>query len=415
MTKMGAEICARVDQLGEISAEPGRLTRLFLSPEQKRASDLVMGWMRDAGMTARIDAIGNVIGRYEGDRAGLPALLLGSHLDTVRDAGKYDGMLGVVTAIACVDHLHRQHRRLPFAIEIIGFSDEEGARFGAALLGSRAVAGTFDAAALDCRDAAGITMRAAMTDCGFDPALIPSASRRAEEILAYVELHIEQGPVLEREGLPVGCVTSINGATRLKITLAGQAGHAGTVPMTYRRDALAGAAECILAVESACAGVPGLVGTVGMIEARPGATNVIPGQSVFTLDVRAPVDATREAAIARLNTNLPEIARRRGLAIATERLHESPATPCAPWLMAQIRRASDGEGIAAYDLPSGAGHDGMAMRAVADIGMIFVRCRAGISHNPAEAITIADAEIGARVLLGFITSFRPREDAQPGG
>jgi allantoate deiminase len=415
MTEMGAEICARVDQLGEISAVPGRLTRLFLSPEQKRASDLVMGWMRDAGMTARIDAIGNVIGRYEGDRAGLPALLLGSHLDTVRDAGKYDGMLGVATAITCVDRLHRQHRRLPFAIEIIGFSDEEGARFGAALLGSRAVAGTFDAAALDCRDGGGITMRAALTDCGFDPALIPSASRRAEEILAYVELHIEQGPVLEREGLPVGCVTSINGATRLKITLAGQAGHAGTVPMTDRRDALAGAAECILAVESACAGVPGLVGTVGMIEARPGATNVIPGQSVFTLDVRAPVDATREAAIARLNTNLPEIARRRGLAIATERLHESPATPCAPWLMAQIRRAIDGEGITAYDLPSGAGHDGMAMRAVADIGMIFVRCRAGISHNPAEAITIADAEIGARVLLGFITSFRPREDAQPGG
>src|SRR6266849_1422267 len=214
---MGETICARVDELAAITAEPGKLTRVFLSPEQRRASDLVLGWMRDAGMTARLDAIGNVVGRYEGQQPGLPALVFGSHLDTVRDAGKYDGMLGVVTAISCVAALRQEGTRLPFAIEVIGFSDEEGVRFGATMLGSRAVAGTFDPTLLECRDDDGTTMAAALRAFGLDPAAIGQAAKRREDVLAYAELHIEQGPVLERQGLPVGCVTSINGAARFKV------------------------------------------------------------------------------------------------------------------------------------------------------------------------------------------------------
>jgi allantoate deiminase len=408
MTEFGAEIHARLDRLAQISAEAGHLTRLFATEEQARASACVTEWMGAAGMSARIDAIGNVIGRYEGTSPGLPALMLGSHLDTVRDAGRYDGMLGVVSAIACVDALNRRQRRLPFAIEIVGFSDEEGARFGAALLGSRAMTGTFDPAVLDCRDADGISMRDAMAQAGLDPKGIAGAARKRDDLLAYIELHIEQGPVLEHKGLPVGCVTSINGATRLKVTLTGQAGHAGTVPMADRRDALAGSAEAILAVESLCAERPDLVGTVGMIEARPGAGNVIPGLAAFSVDVRAPEDAVRLDAVARLSAVFEEITRRRRLVLAIERVHESAAAPCAPWLMAQISRAIAGEGVAVCELPSGAGHDGMALCAIADIGMIFVRCAGGVSHNPAEAITIADADIGARVLLAFIEGFQPQ-------
>jgi allantoate deiminase len=410
-TGLGAEICARIDRLAALSAEPGRLTRLFLSPEQKETSALVGTWMRAAGMAVRIDAIGNVVGRREGARPGLPALMLGSHLDTVRDAGRYDGMLGVVTAIACVERLNRAGARLPFAVEVIGFADEEGTRFGAPYLGSRAVAGTFDPAALALGDAAGVTMRAAMAQYGLDADAIPRAARLRDELLAYVELHIEQGPVLERMALPVGCVTGISGATRLRVRLSGEAGHAGTVPMADRRDALAGAAEAILAVERLCTGTPGLVGTVGMIEAAPGAINVIPGAAMLSVDMRSPDDRVREATLAALGAELRALAGRRGLALALDRLSDSKAAPCAPWLVAQIHDAIAALGVSVHDLPSGAGHDAAPMSAVADIGMIFVRCERGVSHHPAEAITVADADMGARVLLRVIEGFR----AQRGG
>src|ERR1700722_18872231 len=247
---MGPDIYRRIDELAAISESPDNLTRVFLSPEQARASDLVLSWMQGAGMAAHVDAIGNVVGRYEGVWPGLPALLLGSHLDTVRDAGKYDGMLGVVTAIACVDRLNRAGRRLDFAIEIIGFSDEEGVRYGTTMLGSEAVAGTFDVAALARADSLGITMEQALRNYGLDPAAIATAAHRRDDVLAYVEFNSEQGPVLEGWGLPVGCVTSISGATRYEVTIGGQAGHAGTVPMPARKDALAAAAECILAIEA---------------------------------------------------------------------------------------------------------------------------------------------------------------------
>ena len=239
----------RCDALGRLSELPGGLTRVFLSAEQARANELVLGWMRKAGMAARLDAIGNCVGRYEGERPGLPCLMLGSHLDTVRDAGKYDGMLGVIAAIECVGALHANAVRLPFAIEVVGFGDEEGVRFGSTLLGSRAVAGTFDPALLDKQDANGVAMRDALRGFGLDPAKIAAEARRPRDVLAYAELHIEQGPVLEAEGLATGVVTAINGGNRFSIELTGMAGHAGTVPMRLRRDALAAAADVVLAVE----------------------------------------------------------------------------------------------------------------------------------------------------------------------
>src|SRR5690349_3637612 len=267
----GARILERCDALARCSENPDGLTRVYLSAEQRDAGALVLRWMQEAGMSARLDAAGNVVGRYEGARPGLPCLMLGSHLDTVRDAGKYDGMLGVVGAIECVAALSARAARLPFALEVVGFADEEGVRFNVTLLGSHAVAGTFDPAHLDRTDAAGKTMREALADFGLDAAGITAAARRRDEVLAYVELHIEQGPVLEAEGLPVGVVTAINGGNRLAIELSGMAGHAGTVPMSLRRDALAAAAECVLAVERIAASESQLVGTVGKIEASPGA------------------------------------------------------------------------------------------------------------------------------------------------
>ena len=397
----------RCDALARLSELPGGLTRVYLSAEQRAANDLALGWMRDAGMEARVDAIGNVVGRYEGERPGLPCLMLGSHLDTVRDAGKYDGMLGVVAAIECVASLSARGKRLPFAIEVIGFADEEGVRFGSTLLGSRAVAGTFKPEVLDNVDANGVSMRAAMRESGLDPERIAQAGHRREDVLAYAELHIEQGPVLEAEGLAVGVVTAINGATRLAVEVEGFAGHAGTVPMNLRRDALAVAAECVLAIERRCSSVPELVGTVGKLETLPGAVNVIPGKVRFTIDIRSPRDPERLAAFSEVVAELQAIAKRRGVSIKVTKTHEGGVAKCAPWLQEQIGAAIEAEGIAVRKLPSGAGHDGMAMVELCDIGMLFVRCDKGISHNPAEAITAADAELGARVLLRFIENFRP--------
>jgi allantoate deiminase len=410
---LGTEIVSRINQLGAISETSEHLARIFLSPEHRVAADLIMSWMKDAGMAAHLDAIGNVCGRYEGGRPGLPCLMLGSHYDTVRDAGKWDGPLGVITAIACVADLNRRGVRLPFAIEIVGFADEEGVRFASTLLGSRAIADTFDQSVLDARDANGLTMREAMVQFGLDPSGISAAARKRGDLHAYVELHIEQGPVLEQQNLPVGVVTAISGATRLAANLAGMAGHAGTVPMALRRDALAGAAECIVAVEQFCAADgAGLVGTIGVINAMPGATNVIPGRVYFTLDIRAPEDQHRKQAVAAIVQRIEAIAERRDLSLQIDVTHENRTVPCAPWLKAQMADAVAAEGYGVFELPSGAGHDGMAMIDIADVAMLFVRCRGGISHNPAEHVEPADADAGARVLLRFIEHFRPPEAAK---
>jgi allantoate deiminase len=407
---LGDEIVGRIDQLATISETPEHLARIFLSPEHRTAADLILAWMREAGMAAHLDAIGNVCGRYEGDRPGLPCLMLGSHYDTVRDAGKWDGPLGLISAISCVADLNRRGRRLPFAIEVIGFADEEGVRFASTLLGSRAVAGTFDESVLNTRDHGGISMRDALVKFGLDPEHIAAAARARRELHAYVELHIEQGPVLEQQNLAVGVVTAISGATRLAAKLTGMAGHAGTVPMALRRDALAGAAECIGMVEEFCkTDQAGLVGTVGTIDAMPGATNVIPGLVSFSLDIRAPADPHRKRAVADIVRRIEAIANRRKLALQLDVTHENRTVPCAPWLTAQVADAVAAEGHPVFELPSGAGHDGMAMVDISDVAMIFVRCRGGISHNPAEHVETADADAGARVLLRLVENFRPRE------
>ncbi|MBR0826314.1 allantoate amidohydrolase [Bradyrhizobium manausense] len=407
---LGDEIVRRINELGGISEEADKLTRIYLSKELRAAADLILAWMRDAGMHAHLDAVGNVCGRYEGERPGLPCLMLGSHYDTVRDAGKWDGPLGVITAIACVAELNRRGKRLPFAIEVVGFADEEGVRFASTLLGSRAVAGTFDESVLATRDRDGVSMRDALVQFGLDPEHIGAAARTRRELLAYLELHIEQGPVLEAQNLPVGVVTAIAGATRLAARLTGMAGHAGTVPMALRRDALSGAAECITAIEQFCrTDENGLVGTVGYLHAMPGATNVIPGQVSFTIDMRAPTDMHRKRAVADIVRQIEAIAKRRDLSLQLDVTHENRTAPCAPWLKEQIAQAIAAEGFPVFELPSGAGHDGMAMIDIADVGMIFVRCRGGISHNPAEHVELSDADAGARVLLRVIENFRPRE------
>jgi allantoate deiminase len=360
-------------------------------------------------MAARLDAIGNVCGRYEGDRPNLPCLMLGSHYDTVRDAGKWDGPLGLITAISCISDLARRGQRLPFAIEVTGFADEEGVRFALTLLGSRAVAGTFVESALAVKDEAGISMREALIEFGLDPDHIGAAARSRRELYGYIELHIEQGPVLEAHNLPVGVVTAIAGATRLAARLTGMAGHAGTVPMRLRQDALTGAAECIGAIEEFCrTDEGGLVGTVGYIHAEPGATNVIPGQVSFTIDIRAPTDAHRKRAVTDIVRQIEAIARRRKLSLQLDVTHENRTVPCAPWLKQQVAEAIEAEGFAVFELPSGAGHDGMAMIDIADIGMIFVRCRGGVSHHPDEHVEPADADAGARVLLRLVENFKPR-------
>jgi allantoate deiminase len=292
-----------------------------------------------------------------------------------------------------------------FAIEVIGFADEEGVRFGSTLLSSRAVAGTFVESALTDRDRDSIMMREAMQQFGLDPDRIGAAVRTRGEFLGYLELHIEQGPVLEAEGLPVGVVTAISGATRLNVTLAGMAGHAGTVPMAMRQDALTGAAECILAIEAQCRADIGLYGTVGYLRPDPGAPNVIPGRVTFTIDMRSVSDEHRRIAVASAVKSIERIASARHLEPQIDVTHEGRTVPCAPWLQQQIAQAIRHSGFAVKALPSGAGHDGMAIADITDNGMIFVRCRGGLSHHPNEHVALEDADTGARVLLGVIENF----------
>jgi allantoate deiminase len=400
------EIVERIGQLGRISSAPDNLTRIFLTPEHRAAANLLLGWMRAAGMTAAMDMIGNIVGRYEGTNPDAPCLMLGSHYDTVRNAGKWDGPLGVITAISCVGELNRSGRKLDFPIVVIAFADEEGVRFTSTLLGSRAVAGILDPKVLDTKDSDGLSMRAALTAFGLNPTVVDRAAFPKDSVAAYIELHIEQGPVLEAEGVPVGVVTAISGSKRLIVKLEGTAGHAGTVPMNLRRDALAAAAECVTLVESYCTKHPPLVGTVGRMTVRPGAVNVIPGSAEFTLDIRSPDDAQRAGAVADICKEIEAIAARRGLEVTMTSLHANGTTPCAPWLRQQIEQTIKAEGYPVVSLPSGAGHDGMAISAIADVAMIFVRCRGGISHNPAEHVTTEDVGAGARTLMRIVENFR---------
>ncbi|HLX68406.1 MAG TPA: M20 family metallo-hydrolase, partial [Verrucomicrobiae bacterium] len=311
----------RIESLAAISEEPGRITRTFASPAMLRANKLVAGWMHETGMRTRVDAVGNLFGHYPGSKPGAKTVLLGSHLDTVRNAGKFDGPLGVILAIACVEQLYRSRMRLPFAIEVAGFADEEGVRYQTTYLGSKAVAGCFNQHDLKRRDANGISMAAAIKNFGGDPKKIKSAKWSAKQLLGYIEAHIEQGPVLEQKNQAVGVVTGIAGQSRAWVKFSGLAGHAGTVPMAQRRDALCAAAEFVLAVEKHAQKSKGLVATVGQISAQPGASNVIPGEAGLTLDVRHASDAQRRVATKKLRGEAFAIARRRKMRLTFEEVH----------------------------------------------------------------------------------------------
>jgi allantoate deiminase len=400
----GRRLMDRLEALARFTDDADGLTRLYLSPSHRRAADELSGWMRDAGMDVRMDALGTVIGRYAGSANNDRSLLVGSHIDTVRNAGKYDGALGVLAALTAVEALAREGGRLPVAIDVVAFGDEEGIRFPSTLRGSRGLAGTLDPAAIDERDAAGISVREALAAFGCDPAKNAAYPRTAP--LAFIEVHIEQGPVLERAGRPVGIVTAINGARRLSVAVQGQAGHAGTSPMTMRRDSLTAAAEMILAVERISKESRDVVATVGVIEALPGAVNVIPGETHFSIDARAPVDTARDTAVDGIERAIEGIATRRGLKVSIETTHRAPATTCDPHLIAALDASARAAGHKPLHLPSGAGHDAMAMAALCPVAMLFVRCAGGISHHPAEAITLEDADAAVRVLLHFLRAYK---------
>ena len=416
-SQLAKMVIDRCDELGKISDEPGKLTRTFASPAMRRANQLVGSWMREAGLQVREDAAFNLLGRWESKKRGAKTFLLGSHLDTVRDAGKYDGPLGVLTAIAAVQLLRERGVKLPFNLEVVGFSDEEGVRYHTTYLGSRALAGTLTVA-----DLARMTERG--QPCPPPPQLADKAvraplspwsqileARRARgEFLGYAEVHIEQGPVLEKNNLPVAVVTAIAGQSRLRVEFSGIAGHAGTVPMNLRHDALAGAAEFILAAENFARNKSGLVATVGQISAAPGASNVIPGHAALTLDVRDQSDSRRLAAVKLLRAKAQAIAKRRGLKLTWTRVQQAAAVQCDKTLTQIFSKCVAKRGHEVLKLPSGAGHDAGALSAVCPVAMLFVRCQGGISHNPAESVQTADVGAAVEVLADFIQELARRHE-----
>jgi len=386
-----------------LSDEEHALTCTFMTEAHRTTADQLASWMREAGMQVHIDAIGNVIGRYAADQDNAKILLTGSHYDTVRNGGKYDGRAGILLPIAVVKHLHARGEKLPYHFDIIAFSEEEGVRFKSTFLGSKAITGRFDTGVLDNMDANGIRMRDALTAAGHDITKIGSNAYPATDLLGYVEVHIEQGPVLLQHDLPVGVVTSIAGSCRYVLTLTGVASHAGTTPMTMRKDAAAAAAEIVLLVEQRCTTQPSLVGTVGQLNVPNGSINVIPGRCSLSLDIRATDDATRDAAVTDIVQGIEAICARRSITFELDLVMKAAAAPCAPWLMNQLTSATQRAGIPAYALPSGAGHDAMAMAEITDIAMLFTRCgNGGISHNPLEVMTADDAEITAKIFLDFL-------------
>ena len=383
-------IMDRCEQLATISSQPDRLERVHLSPEHRAANDLVAEWMREAGLSTWQDPAGNQCGRLEGAEPGLPALLIGSHIDTVPDAGRYDGMLGVLLAIQVATRIRESGIRLPFALEVVAFSDEEGTRFGMALLGSRALAGTWDDAWWSLHDKDGITLAEAFQDFGLDPARLPGAFRRPENYVGYLETHIEQGPILDDADRRLAVVTSIAGARRYSIEVTGKAGHAGGTPYDRRRDALVGASELVVEIER-ISKRRGVIGTVGKLQAFPGGVNVIPGRVELSLDLRAEFDDERDAALEEIWATAEELCARRGLRLATTEIYRADAVPCDPRLMraigAGIRSTGDAEPLTFW---SRAGHDGMAVVALTPIAMLFLRCRGGVSHHPDEHVRTSD-------------------------
>jgi len=406
---IGARAETMLAELGAISSEPQRLVRLYLTPEHRRAADLIGSWMRDAGMTVTEDALGTVRGHWRPDLKR--RLLIGSHIDTVIDAGKYDGPLGVVAGILAVRELMDRDIDLPFGIDVLAFGDEEGSRFRTTLAGSSACAGVFDRSSLAFPDRNGISLGDAIEAYGKRIDDIPAAAYNPADVVGFVELHIEQGPVLEAQNLPLGVVTGIVGQSRMRVVVLGEAGHAGTVPMRMRQDALAGAAELMLLIEQTARENEddGMVATVGRIEASPGATNVIPGRVGFSLEFRSSSDDKRKAAIELIKADAQRIGVKRKLEFAFEPFHETSTTACTPELQALMEDAIASLGYQSIRLPSGAGHDAQVMAKLCPMAMLFVRCRGGISHNPAEFASEADIGLSVAALVGFIEKLAVEE------
>jgi allantoate deiminase len=386
-TKIAEEVIARCRKLASFSEDPGGTRRTFLSPPMRDCHREVSSWMKLLGLTVSVDAVGNLRGVYSAAAPGAPRILIGSHLDTVPNAGAFDGILGVVLAVGLVKSL--QELKLPFGIEVVGFSEEEGVRFGVPFIGSRALVGRVDEELLGRKDERGVSVRKAIQDFGLNPNEI-SEAMLGDDVLGYVEFHIEQGPVLESLGRPLGVVEAIVGQNRLEFTFSGQANHAGTTPMNLRHDALAAAAEWIVAVENLAQRTAGLVATVGFLEAKPGATNVIAGEVRATLDIRHVSDRARMEALDELIRQAEGIAAKRGVAVKWRTLLAQHAVAMDPFLTGQIEQAIQKSGCEAHRMASGAGHDAMILAEKVPSAMIFLRTPGGISHDPAESVHLDD-------------------------
>ena len=405
---IGAEVMAMAEVLARYTEKEGGLTCSYLSEAHRATAARIREWMLAAGLEVEEDAVGNVVGRLPAAEPDAKVLITGSHYDTVTNAGKYDGRLGILLPIAVAARLRRSGARLPYTLEIAAFAEEEGVRFKSTFLGSRAIVGKFETVALELVDAGGVSLREAMQAAGLDVGSIGSAARSADRVAGFIEVHIEQGPVLLSEGLPLGVVTSIAGSTRALVTVTGLAGHAGTVPMNLRRDAAAAAAEIVLFVEKRCSRQPSLVGTVGRLQVPDGAVNVIPGSCELSLDVRAPDDAMRIGAYDDIVAECERIAARRNVSVSIRKVLEVSCVPCSQGLQSRIaqsicRVTGSAE---ARRLPSGAGHDAMMMASLTEVGMLFVRCgNGGISHHPDESLDENDADLAGRVLTDFLLSY----------
>lgn len=407
-TPLGAEVMGMIERLAQFSEEDGQLTCSYLSSAHCKTAALLRDWMLAAGLDVTVDAIGNVVGRLASRQPDARTLMTGSHYDTVINGGRFDGRLGIVIPIAVALDMRQRGTQLPYDLEIIAFSDEEGVRFKSTFLGSSAIAGSFDTKLLDATDDKGQSLREALDSAGFDPTQVTRLGRHPKQLLGFVEVHIEQGPVLLNEERALGVVTSIAGSARYAVAVIGSAGHAGTVPMPLRRDAAVAAAEIILAVEERCSRTSGLVGTVGRLQVPGGAINVIPGRCDLTLDIRAGDDSVRDAALRDVLVAIEQIAKRRNVRIDTEKLMQANAAPCSRHLQSRWSRSVarvTGEASPRH-LPSGAGHDAMKLAAITDIGMLFVRCgNGGISHHPDETMEAGDAELAALALQDFLLNF----------
>ena len=388
-------------------AEKGQLTVTYLTDAHRACAQRISHWMRDCGFDeVEVDAVGNVVGRYLSDKPDAKTLMTGSHYDTVRNGGKYDGRLGIFVPMACVRELHRQGKRLPFHFEVIGFAEEEGQRYKATFLGSGALIGDFKPAWLDQKDADGITMREAMQHAGLCVDDIPKLQRDPARYHGFVEVHIEQGPVLNELNLPLGIVTSINGSVRYIAEIFGMASHAGTTPMDCRRDAATATAELALFVEKRAAQDGDSVGTIGMLEVPNGSINVVPGQCRFSLDLRAPTNAQRDALAQDVLAELQAICERRFLRYTLEETMRAAAAPSAPAWQQRWERAVDALGLQRYAMPSGAGHDAMKLHEVMPQAMLFVRGQnSGISHNPLESTTSDDMQLATEAFQHLLDNF----------